>query len=375
MLVLLRFPRDFVPRIITASKQLVPDARDYVPECANLTRVLEAALWASVQRDEDRPMLFSISISPKDSPSRVLALQTPMDLTPSALLKFAVATTAEETAVHVGVENGQLRIFGVDTLLGTSSAVSIEVRGPAQLVVKARGTSIAVVAGNTAALIDRSYHGRFRFGNARNQIEERPSEREDRLTRVVQGMLSCGHGGTILLIPKFAELTALPIDLLYPLESAFLGLRDADEGMKSSLDALVEGRSGPELREAHGDVRFKTLLRERYSSAVAKTTSVDGATVLTYDGLLLGFGAKIRSNKTELSVHRRRPIEGEEEVVDFVEDFGGTRHQSAARFVADVPVDIECHAVVASQDGKLSILSRGSRSSVVNCLEHAEWLF
>ena len=375
-----QFPREFVPQVVAVCADLLSKAPGaYIPNTEELTTVLHAALWASIQRDEDRGAVFSISISPKDSSSRVLALKNPIELSAESLLKFAVATIAEESAVHVGTEDGQLQIFGVDTLLGTNSPVWIEVRGPAMLVVKAgrRSGSVAVIAGSVAALIDREYYRRYQFVSDEGQFGfDLQRDREHRITRVVQSMVNYGHGGTILLVPDETSVSSLPLDLLYPLDGAFPGLRRVDDGVKSSMSALaIVGRSEQELREAHGEFHSMSLLRDRYAAAVAKTTSVDGATLLTHDGSLLGFGAKIRTSNKELFVQRTRPIVGEPTWTDAVGEFGGTRHQSAARFVAEAPADAVWYAVVASQDGRLSIVSRDEQGGPIKCLEHAEWLF
>jgi hypothetical protein len=69
-------------------------------------------------------------------------------------------------------------------------------------------------------------------------------------------------------------------------------------------------------------------------------------------------------------IQRRRPTLAHATSVDLAE-FGGTRHQSTARFVGKHKGS---RAIVVSQDGKVSILSHVGPDEV-HCLEHAEWIF
>jgi DNA integrity scanning protein DisA with diadenylate cyclase activity len=53
-------------------------------------------------------------------------------------------------------------------------------------------------------------------------------------------------------------------------------------------------------------------------------------------------------------------------------DLGGTRHQSAAQFVFD---QRDAFAIVASQDGRISVVSWDSERKMVSVFRHAEYLF
>src|SRR5205823_3699184 len=68
--------------------------------------------------------------------------------------------------------------------------------------------------------------------------------------------------------------------------------------------------------------------------ATACLASVDGAIVMTRDLRVLGCGAKIAVGGAPPQVCMFKPEPGSQEVVSSpLEALGGTRHQSAARFV------------------------------------------
>jgi hypothetical protein len=133
-----------------------------------------------------------------------------------------------------------------------------------------------------------------------------------------------------------------------------------------------------ELQAASSGKQAQTLLwrlraTERshlqYLASVVRTTAIDGATLVSAEGALLAFGCKVLLANTP-QIRRTRPTFAPSRQVE-LNDFGGTRHQSAARFVGWHPGS---RAIVSSQDGTISILTH-ARFDHVDCLEHAEWMF
>jgi DNA integrity scanning protein DisA with diadenylate cyclase activity len=104
----------------------------------------------------------------------------------------------------------------------------------------------------------------------------------------------------------------------------------------------------------------------RVARSVARLAEVDGAVVLTCQLRVLGFGAKI-------SVKPTPPVsqsEAKEGVWISIERAGGTRHQSAIRFVGKSPESI---AVIISQDGHASVANYSATHAGVLLLRIAEW--
>ena len=95
----------------------------------------------------------------------------------------------------------------------------------------------------------------------------------------------------------------------------------------------------------------------RAIDAIAGLTAVDGATILTDQYELLGFGAKIARRKGSPQVEQvtmTEPIEGGSAAIVHPTQLGGTRHLSAAQFVQD---QHDAVALVASQDGHFTVFA------------------
>ncbi len=103
----------------------------------------------------------------------------------------------------------------------------------------------------------------------------------------------------------------------------------------------------------------------RASKAIAELTAVDGAAVMTQDYRVLAFGAKIRRRGNAPMIEKvllSEPVQGAvAEVIDPAQ-LGGTRHVSAAQFVHD---QRDAYALVASQDGRFTLLAWSNHNAIV----------
>ena len=121
---------------------------------------------------------------------------------------------------------------------------------------------------------------------------------------------------------------------------------------------------------------------EKDADFIAQITAVDGATLINRDFGVLGFGAKIKAKKItdENSVNKLENIWIKEPFEDFEEheiklsDLGGMRHQSTARFVFDQR-EKNIFAIVASEDGKVSIMYWDKIRQITTVIRHVEYLF
>ena len=93
---------------------------------------------------------------------------------------------------------------------------------------------------------------------------------------------------------------------------------------------------------------------------------------MTRDLQLLGFGAKIGfSQTTRVPVCNFKPTPGTQEVVPLLlEDLGGMRHQSAARFIMQ---NGDAVAIVVSQDRHVSAMNWEDELTSVCVVRNAEW--
>jgi hypothetical protein len=108
--------------------------------------------------------------------------------------------------------------------------------------------------------------------------------------------------------------------------------------------------------------------------AVASLAGVDGAIVMTRELAILGFGAKINvpaENVANIKWHQFLPIPGRQEVLEStLEDLGGTRHQSSAKFVG---VNRDSVAFVISQDRHMKLMHWDSGLEAVVVTRNAQW--
>ena len=85
---------------------------------------------------------------------------------------------------------------------------------------------------------------------------------------------------------------------------------------------------------------------------VAQLTAVDGATVVSHDLALIGFGAMIKETSLSFDVVEIDPLDHEDYINrSSVEKIGNKRHQSAARFIQE---QRDAVALVVSQDGNVT---------------------
>jgi hypothetical protein len=137
------------------------------------------------------------------------------------------------------------------------------------------------------------------------------------------------------------------------------------EWLSSFVHPISYGVSPPfsalaELVQRTPDIQDRAAWRDQVTEAVdavAALTAVDGATILTDQYELVGFGAKISRRKGSMPVERvavTEPIEGGVAAVVHATSIGGTRHLSAAQLVYD---QRDTLALVASQDGNFTVFA------------------
>jgi len=90
---------------------------------------------------------------------------------------------------------------------------------------------------------------------------------------------------------------------------------------------------------------------------------------------LIAFGAKIEKasqNVPELVLLREPFDDSRRPTPKPLSELDGTRHQSAAQFVFD---QRRAFAIVASQDGRVSVMNWDAKAEKVSVFRHAEYLF
>lgn len=207
------------------------------------------------------------------------------------------------------------------------------------------------------------------------------------MNQILRQMRHLGRGGTILIVPEEADLEqrlgfCLPWKLKNPsprFETAKSGEFFSFLEARWKMRELVSRNRKPladdepftttsEIMEM-GEAHVAKLPDQRdCANALAQLTAVDGAVVIDYSLNLVAFGAKILCHSVPNDILE----------VDFVSkastvkrlgDLGGTRHQSAARFVTEVDDSV---AFVCSQDGPVSLMTRGLETGSIRVWRRLE---
>ena len=157
-------------------------------------------------------------------------------------------------------------------------------------------------------------------------------------------MRSHGHGGTLLIVPTDLEVQSPAVDFsAYPVDP------------------------------------FKRPKDRPVTEFIGQLTAIDGATVVTVDLKVLGFGAKITGNYSLKKVIEHFIYKDQRPAQKDVSSFlWGMRHLSALQFIGG-QCDQRCIAIVASQDGGLTIFQWSIEDQeevgkgIVSVTRHAEY--
>jgi hypothetical protein len=181
------------------------------------------------------------------------------------------------------------------------------------------------------------------------------------MRRLIAGMRAFHHGGTLVVVPpEMADM--------FTHENPYLSIKYAfvDGEQRARFRTLIITVMNT-LAKIAGDQHSLIGWREyrqttnpdiikldeaifEMSHLVAALSTVDGAVVLTRRFELLGFGAEIHCESTELNfVAKALDLEGEHSVIESVQSVG-TRHRSAYR-ICNALKDVL--SIILSQDGNV----------------------
>jgi hypothetical protein len=337
-----------------------PSVGSCLPDVGTVEALIDAAFWASLQREEGYVPEISLAFLPPKRAVRPLMLAQPMPLSPRAMGRLAPAV--ERPGIHLGVwrdDQGVLRVWGTTRAIPTFCFV-LEVLGPGLLVVKhrvqddsAKFRNVAVFEGEEVKVLSREdtdasdHPAMLRSLLAPESAGDRSAEV---LIRLAVSMRAHKRGGTLLVVPAGAQAwrDSIVQPVAYAVDPAFTELRDLV--LEDSEEDPIRGH------ESLG----------RVVDAVAGLTAVDGATVISDGYEVLGFGVKIQRPDGRPQVERvvvSEPVEGGAAAVVAPLQLGGTRHSSAAQFAQD---QRDAVALVASQDGRFTIFAWSPREGMVH---------
>lgn len=346
-----RVHEHFARHIAAAPRQDRPIAT--LPDVASIETLVDAAFWASLRREEGYSPRISLAFVSSRDVRHPLIFERPLSLSAAGLARLAPAV--ERSGIHLGVwpDGGQLRVWGTTRSVPTYCFV-LEVSAPGLLVIKhhrgeesGKFVNVVVLEGDQIKVIDEQARSLPDCPDLLTSLLgcDSPASWVESVNVLVQlavSMRAHGRGGALLVVPAGSD--AWRESIVHPISYAasppFSVLVDL-------MNKTEDQRQHPRWQEAWG----------RAIDAIAGLTAVDGATVLTNQYELLGFGAKIARRKGSPQVEQvtvTEPIEGGAPTILHPTQLGGTRHLSAAQFVQD---QRDAVALVASQDGHFTVFA------------------
>jgi hypothetical protein len=325
-----------------------------VPDAPCVERIIDAAFWASLRREEGHSPKISLALLPPEQAAPPLLFAERLPLDAPSLAKLAPAV--ERPGIHLGVwrERGEMYVWGTTRSVPRYCLV-LEVVEPGLLVIKYRRrqesgkyVNVAVLRGDEIKWVSEDGSGLpdcpemitpllGGFG-ANGQAPDALSV----LVQLAASMRAHGRGGSLLVVPHGSD--AWRDSVVWP-------TRYAVEPHYSELADLVRASA------AERDQRLWQEALQDAVEAVGGLTAVDGATVVSDSYELLAFGVKIRLRDGSTIFDRvvqTEPVVGGAATDMRPVDLGGTRHISAAQFVHD---QRDAVALVASQDGRFTVFA------------------
>ena len=376
-------------------KQKIPDPFGFVQILSRtqISLLVESAFWASLRFSEGRTTRVCIVVADPERFLDAVGFATPVTYDESQIVKLASAVPRSGCLLVSGL-NDELTIWGFGRSRSGSSwmdTVTIDLAEPGTLRVGVGPfRAFAVLNGRSNLLLEgtqidlAAYLQRvLRKELPQDDIIETQAVWRECLAvmDLVRMIVVDGHGGMVLVVPaETGPWTNALNPFAYQFAVPDTTIRDA---IRQELkDRQTQGEalqrvSTSLLPDDLKNLVVKSLLPHpadigRAVRAIASLAAVDGAVVMTRDMKILGFGAKIATQSdTAPAVCIFGPQPGKQAVVlSPLEDLGGTRHQSAARFVA---ANRDAVALVISQDRHLSVMHWDKELDSVAIMRNAEW--
>jgi hypothetical protein len=351
------------------------EGRD-LPDAGELRALLETAFFASLNEEEGRRPGFTLAwTTGTAADEEVFELSRPIAATPKNLAKLAPATLREATAIAVRRGPGGLVLWALLQHNETRDPpLAIHTLAPGVLKVVHRGVPRALYAGGQILLLDpqhpapspaRRLTATFTCWSRDAEPVTHIDPRAALVTRVAARALDHGHGGMILVVPADVEPEGVRVH--YPVGAGADVLLRRYAELVGSLPpaerlARIAG-SRPRGPDGHVNVRDEAQLRAAEAvEFVARLTAIDNALLVDTDLRVRGFGVQVIEGQALPYQFRHEDPYSNDAHFDDLSTFKGTRHPAGVVFCLRQPG--EAAAIIASQDGRLSLAMKDARGVV-----------
>jgi hypothetical protein len=362
------------------------------PTPEQLREFIEVAFWASLRSNEERPTRVHVAFVSRSMIPEAIALDTPVEYNEAQVAKLAHVVSADGSLL-VNATNEGLRIWGLCRSIPPIwfDTVTVEVAGPGIIRVGLGpyqpfavfcGRSVSIIQGTRISFADylrRSLQKELSGSDfLKSQAEWRDCMVLAQLARMI---VDEGHGGIILIGPPedrgwLESLNPFAFRFAKPDSSIRDWIRRDVSGEETRAGATARIFQ-TDLSDTVKSLAANALAQYRWMDRnilrhVASLAGCDGAIVMTRDVQVLGFGAKLQPHgDTATHVCILGPEPGMQHIeASPLEESGGTRHQSALRFVS---VHKDTVAIIISQDRHVSVAHWNHTEESVWMVQNADW--
>jgi hypothetical protein len=343
----------------------------------DLTALVEATFFASLYEEETRRVELSVAWHPgAHDCAAMVAIAPPVLATPSNLTKVAPATWLDATSIAVRREGNDLVAWALLERNATAHP-------PLTIRALASGVLRVDYAGVPRALYAR---GEIYFSGGAHVVKS-PAQRLTRtfpswsigadpsagidpraavVTRLAARTLAHRHGGMILVIPADAA-TPRGVRAHYTIAegTSLLANRYGDVIRDVAFEHHLARLTGSHVRGVDGRLSVRDESQIAFGEAielVARLTAIDNALLIDTDLRLRAFGVQvIEGDAPNITFEHANPFSNDIHVDD-LSSFNGTRHPAGVIFCMRQPT--EAAAIIASQDGQLSLATKDTRGVV-----------
>ncbi len=351
--------------------------------------LVETAYWSSLLLNEGRSTQVRIAAALKQSLKGMLQFSTPVRYNEAQIAKLGPAVPPRGCLL---VDPARMEIWAISRQrLPFAATITLDIVRPGVLqvgvgpyrtfmVFSGRTATMVLASGNVDLpdSIRKALGKLFPMGDI---LETQAVWREAlAIADVARNIRANGHGGALLLVPDDDDGWSSSIDPL----GFRLDVRDSTipESIRSELKKTNDyGKALQGIWQTNIPDADKFVVTTNASpndwvdrsalDSIARLAAVDGAVVLTSGARVIGFGAKINVKGPKPPVSKIGAGSETQEVDSCeLEDLGGMRHQSAARFVG---ANHNCAAIVVSEDGPMSFMSWHDLGKCVLVIKNVDW--
>lgn len=338
-----------------------------LPDARQLAQLVEVSFFAGLHEEEARRTELTLAWTAGMADcSAVVALRTPVPATPKTIAKLAPAAQREATSLAVRPGGEGLVVWAL-LQHGPSRELPLMMRllAPGVLRVDYRGVPRALYARGEILFLDgapqveapaRRLTAAFTSWRDEGELDARAAT----VTRIAARALDHGHGGMILILPARAEPCGVRMHYEVGHGADMLAGRYADLVGSAPPSERLARIAAPPPRGAAHERAFA-----RYQGAidfVAGLTATDNALLLDTDLCVRGFGVQVIESEATLQPFAHKNPYTADMHVDDISTFKGTRHPAGVIFC--LRQDGEAAAIIASQDGRLSLVTKDSHGAV-----------